>query len=73
MINVEANEFYERRVIAYERIQFMLGMWKIPIKLFGSCASGITIKNSDIDIAVDNSILNYFMYMPENTRLKGAL
>lgn len=51
----------------------MLGMWKIPIKLFGSCASGITIKNSDIDIAVDNSILNYFMHMPENTRLKGAL
>jgi hypothetical protein len=73
LINEEANQFYERRLIAYERIQFMLGMWKIPIKLFGSCASGITIKNSDIDIAVDNSILNYFMHMPENMRLKGAL
>lgn len=59
--------------MAYERIQFILGMWKIPIKLFGSCASGITIKNSDIDIAVDNSILNYFMHLTESNRLRGAL
>ena len=51
----------------------MLGMWKVPIKLFGSCASGITIKNSDIDIAVDNSILNYFLHLSETNRLKGAL
>lgn len=48
-------------------------MWKIPIKLFGSCASGITIKNSDIDIAVDNSILNFFMHLAESSRLRGAL
>ena len=47
-------------MIAYERLQFMLMVWGIPIKLFGSCASGIAIKNSDIDVAVDNSILNYF-------------
>jgi predicted nucleotidyltransferase len=73
LINEEANEFYDRRLIAYERIQFILGMWKIPIKLFGSCASGITIKNSDIDIAVDNSILNYFMHLAESSRLRGAL
>lgn len=32
----------------------------IPIKLFGSCANGIAIKNSDIDIALDNSITSYF-------------
>lgn len=42
----------------------MLSIWGIPIKLFGSCASGITIKNSDIDVAVDNSILNYFQMVP---------
>lgn len=51
----------------------MLGMWQIPIKLFGSCASGITIKNSDIDIAVDNKILDYFIAVPETNRLKAAL
>jgi len=51
----------------------MLTLWKVPIKLFGSCASGITIKNSDIDIAVDNSILNYFQHLSENYQLKGAL
>lgn len=32
----------------------------IPIKLFGSCANGIAIKNSDIDIALDNSITSFF-------------
>lgn len=51
----------------------MLNIWQIPIKLFGSCASGITIKNSDIDIAVDNKILDYFLAIPETNRLKAAL
>jgi predicted nucleotidyltransferase len=37
-----------------------MGVYGIPIKLFGSCANGIAIKNSDIDIAFDNSITNYF-------------
>jgi predicted nucleotidyltransferase len=73
LINEEANQFYERRIISYERIQFILGLWNIPIKLFGSCASGITIKNSDIDVAVDNSILNYFLTLPETQRHKAAL
>ncbi len=69
----QANEFHERRIIAYERIQFLLGYYQIPIKLFGSCASGIAIKNSDIDIAVDNSMLAMYDYLPEGMRLQGAL
>jgi DNA polymerase sigma len=28
--------------------------------LFGSCASGIAIKDSDIDIAINEKILKYF-------------
>ena len=37
-----------------------MGLYGIPIKLFGSCANGIAIKDSDIDIALDNCITNYF-------------
>ena len=43
----------------------MLECYGVPIKVFGSCANGIAIKNSDIDIAIDNSIKNYFAYCPE--------
>lgn len=65
LISEQANEFHERRVIAYERLQFLLHYYHIPIKLFGSCASGIAIKNSDIDIAIDSCIINMFHYLPE--------
>jgi DNA polymerase sigma len=32
----------------------------VSCKLFGSCASGIAIKDSDIDIAINDDILQYF-------------
>lgn len=63
-ISESANQFHERRVIAFERIQFLLQCYNIPIRLFGSCASGIAVKNSDIDIAIDNSLLSYMEYLP---------
>ena len=50
-----------------------MGLYSIPIKLFGSCASGIAIKSSDIDVAVDNSILAMYEYLPEGMRFGGAL
>jgi DNA polymerase sigma len=37
-----------------------LNRWGISIKIFGSCATGLALANSDIDLAVDPSILNYF-------------
>lgn len=54
-------------------MQFLLSYYSVPIELFGSCASGIAIKNSDIDIAVKSEILAYFDYLPEHLRLHGAL
>ena len=51
----------------------MLQFYSIPIKLFGSCASGIAVRNSDIDIAVDNSILMYMDFLPEHEKIKAAL
>jgi predicted nucleotidyltransferase len=41
--------------------------------LFGSCASGIAVRNSDIDIAVDNCIIAFMDYLPETERVKAAL
>jgi predicted nucleotidyltransferase len=41
--------------------------------LFGSCASGIAIRNSDIDIAIDNSILLFVDYVQEAERIRAAL
>jgi predicted nucleotidyltransferase len=46
--------YHDRRIIAFERIQFLLSYYYVNIELFGSCASGIAIRNSDIDIAVKN-------------------
>lgn len=51
-------------MIAFQRIQFLLSFYNIQIKLFGSCANGIAIKNSDIDIAVDSFILNWMEFLP---------
>lgn len=45
----------------------------MPIKIFGSCANGIAIKNSDIDIAIDNSIVNYFPYCKDEHKVGFAL
>lgn len=70
-ISEEANEFHDRRIIAFQRIQCLLPY--IEIRLFGSCASGIAVRNSDIDIAIDNSILMHFKFLPETKRIQSAL
>ena len=72
-ISEEANKYYERRIIAFERIQFLLQFYSIPIKLFGSCANGIAVKNSDIDIAIDKSILYWMELVPDNEKPGLAL
>ena len=72
-ISEEANEYFQRRIVAFERIQFLLNHYSIPIKLFGSCANGIAVKNSDIDIAIDASILQGMDFLPENERVVVAL
>ena len=45
----------------------------INIKIFGSCASGIAVKNSDIDIAVDYAITNYYNGCNQNDKVKLSL
>ena len=72
-ISQEANLYHDRRMVAFERIQFLLSFYYVQIELFGSCASGIAIQNSDIDIAVKPEILKYFQHIPEHLRLQAAL
>jgi DNA polymerase sigma len=60
LISEVSNKFHEKRVLAFERISAILRLYGVSCKLFGSCASGITIKDSDIDIAINEKILKYF-------------
>ena len=46
----------------------------MPVKLYGSCASGIAIENSDVDIAIDDKILMYYHEVPTiRGKLEAAL
>ena len=38
-------------------------MFGIKVKLYGSCACGIAIKNSDLDIALSEEVLDSFEYL----------
>lgn len=44
-------------MLAFERLKYLFEFYGIFIKLYGSCACGIAIENSDLDVAVDDSIL----------------
>ena len=52
-ISERANSYFERRVLAFERLKYLLEWYGIEIRLYGSCACGIAIENSDLDVAVD--------------------
>jgi DNA polymerase sigma len=45
----------------------------VSIKIFGSCATGLALANSDIDLAVDLSILNYFYAVFGTTKDKVCM
>lgn len=68
-ISDNANDFFERRVLAFKRVESLLQLYEVPVKLYGSCASGIAIENSDVDIAIDEKILMYYHELP-SLRLK---
>jgi predicted nucleotidyltransferase len=56
----EAREYEDQRALAFDRIQVLLFMHKVGIRLYGSCANSIAIKNSDIDIAIEEGILTWY-------------
>lgn len=51
-ISEEANSYFDSRVLGFERLSYILSLCGISIKLYGSCACGIAVKNSDIDAAI---------------------
>lgn len=59
--------------MAFNRIQYLLSSWGVSIKIFGSCATGLALANSDIDLAVDPSILNYFYAVFGNNKEKVCM
>lgn len=68
-----ANSYSPYRLVAFNRIQYLLSALGISIKIFGSCATGLALANSDIDLAVDPSILNYFYTVFGNGKEKVCM
>jgi DNA polymerase sigma len=66
-INEEANEYYENRVLGYERLRHIMVYIGIHPKLYGSCCVGLAIKNSDIDVTIKEQVLQYFFPNAEGT------
>jgi predicted nucleotidyltransferase len=60
-------------MLAFQRIAAVLRLYAITCKLFGSCASGIAIKDSDIDIAISQNVLDYFQCHNQKYRMDTAL
>ena len=46
---------------------------EVQLLLFGSCANGLMIDKSDVDIAISHHILNYFPYGSVKDRVVYAL
>lgn len=74
-ISEEANTFFQQRVLSFERLRCLLALYDLPIQLYGSCACGIAVKNSDVDIAVDEKILSQFQpFLPHaRDQMEAAL
>lgn len=51
-ISETSNKYYERRLLAYERIIAIFRFYGVSCQAYGSCASGLTIKESDVDVAI---------------------
>jgi DNA polymerase sigma len=54
LISEKANQFFERKVEAFSRLEYLLQVYfKTELHLFGSLACGLAVDNSDIDVAID--------------------
>ena len=60
---MKANQNFEGRVLGFERLKFIMDSIGAEIKLYGSCACGIAIENSDVDVAIAENILNYYPWI----------
>ena len=73
IIAEKANSFQKYRLVAFNRIQYCLSGFQVHLILFGSCANGLMIEKSDVDVAIAYNILNYFPYGSIKERVSFAL
>jgi predicted nucleotidyltransferase len=59
--------------VSFNRLQHILKPYGIELLLFGSCANGLALERSDVDIALSANILNYFPYGTIKERTAFAL
>ena len=72
IIGEKANSYQKYRLVAFNRVQCIMGL-DVELILFGSCANGLMIERSDLDIAITHSVLNYFAYGSLKERVVYAL
>ena len=63
LISEQANKWHDARVKAYRRVSSIFNNCGIGTKLFGSCACGLAIGCSDVDIAISDEILSWFPHL----------
>lgn len=68
-----ANSYSNYRLVAFNRMAYLLNAYGVSIKIFGSCATGLALANSDIDLAVDPSITHYYYSAPVSEKEKVCL
>lgn len=52
--------YYDNREMAFERLKDVLACINCVPKLYGSCCVGLAIKNSDVDVTIDEAVLNQY-------------
>lgn len=73
ILSEKANTYFKYRQVAFNRVQHVLQPYGVSLLLFGSCANGIALEKSDVDIAVSGNILSYFPYGTVKERTAVAL
>jgi DNA polymerase sigma len=59
--------------VSFNRIQHTLKPYGIELLLFGSCANGLALERSDVDIALSANVFNFFPFGTIKERTAFAL
>jgi|JI6StandDraft_1071083.scaffolds.fasta_scaffold120438_1 DNA polymerase sigma len=68
-----ANLHFKHREVSFNRLQHTLKPYGVELLLFGSCANGLALERSDVDVALSASVLNFFPYGSIKERTAFAL
>jgi len=73
MLSDRANLHFKHREVSFNRLQHTLRPYGVDLLLFGSCANGLALERSDVDVALSATVLNFFPYGSIKERTAFAL